>query len=227
MEATSVLSDLAKAEIDELAKDGIIPTAAEIVKINYLACRVETPEARMHLARGRPVFVGKVALWPLTMRAISWLDLNLRGLDKFTRACALGYAMCYGHSEGSELDIPADAIPGVVKAWFLNLRCTRKQYDEAIKQVDAQDRQLEQPKNPNGKPMTLGDFSAFLVSIAGGTPDFWERRCAMGYCVASLNMRLVQNNADGKASAFDPFIVANRALGWYTDRLRKKYLVKL
>lgn len=223
MQATGVLSDSARAEIDALLKDGITPTPAEIVLLNYLGQRVETPETRMYLARGRPVFVGGVTLWPLTMVAFDWLDRVRPGMDAWGRECAVGYAMCHGRGDGNELLLEGAQAEKAVKDWFKTLRCTRREYDEALAQVDAQDQRLELPKDPTGKTMTIGDFSAFLSSACGGLPEFWERRCAVGYACAVLSMFVLQNHADKRPCAQDPKIMAIRALGYAAEKIRKRH----
>jgi hypothetical protein len=69
--------------------------------------------------------------------------------------------------------------------------------------------------------MGIGDFSAFLASACGATPDFWERRCAASYCHAVLDALVRQNRADDKPSISDPRIQADRALGWAVEKIRQ------
>jgi hypothetical protein len=70
--------------------------------------------------------------------------------------------------------------------------------------------------------MSMGDFSAFLSASCGATPDFWERRCSIGYALQVLNQIARQNAADGKPTANDPKIIAQRALGWAAEKIRNR-----
>ena len=63
--AHATLADLARAEIDALAADGIACTPDDVVLLNAIALEIETPAHLQSLSRGTPVFVGGVALWPL------------------------------------------------------------------------------------------------------------------------------------------------------------------
>lgn len=224
MRATGVLSDMARAEIADLAAVGIIPTPDEVVMIDYLAKRVETPEVRLNLARGRPVFLGRVALWPLTLYAVDFLDRIAPHLPAADHGYAVAYAMAFGYSERGELDIGPAEARAKIRAWAAGLRCTRRQIEEAVRQVDAEDQAPEIPKDPTGKPMTLGECSAFLAATNGASPEFWERRCAHTYAAATMTMFILQNNADGQPTKNDPKIRAELALGLYVEKLKRKYL---
>jgi hypothetical protein len=223
MQLTSVLSESARAEIETLSGEGIILTPEEVVALNYVGHRLDTLESRMLLSRGRPVMVGQAVLWPLTLYAAEWLDRVKQDLKPFERSCLLGYAMAHGRSAGPELDVEGRAAVKAATRWFWSLKCTRREYDEALAQVDAQDQQLELPPDPTGKPMSVGDFSVFLSTVAGGTPDFWERRCSIGYACAVLSMVILQNHADKHPCVHDPRIKGERAMGWLSERIRKRH----
>lgn len=221
MQESAKLCSLARGEIDALLADGITPTPEEIVEINALAWRIVNPETRRLLARGRPVSIGGYYLWPLTMRAIDWLEANECDLDKVTPA--LGYAMCYGRSESSELDVYGIEAEKAVKAWFRSLRVHMNEFIEAVSQVDAQDTKPELPPDPTGKPMTLGDFSCFLSATCGGNADFWERRVSLSYGLSVLSMIVQQNHADKRPCAQDPRIIAERAMGFAVEKIRARH----
>lgn len=220
MDHTATLNELARAEIDALVRDGITPTPDEVVAINALGWSIHTPETRRLLARGRPVPLGGVMLWPLTMRAVDWLQRNQIRLD--TVSPAMGYAMAFGRSDGPEMDSEGRAAHDAVNAWFKALRVTRAEFAEAVRQVDEQDRQPAVPVDPDGKPMTLGDFSAFLSAACGADPEFWERRCSVSYCNSVLTHVVLQNWADKRPCAQDPRIIAERAMGHLIEQIRAK-----
>jgi hypothetical protein len=218
MDDTAKLNDLARAEIAALERDGIRLTPDEIVEINALGWAVQTPETRRLLSRGRPVPLAGEWLWPLTMRAVEWLDRNGYALDRVTPA--IGYAMAFGRSDGQEMDTEGRAAERAVKRWFSGLKCTLAEFGEAVQQVDNQDAKPETPPDPSGKPMTLGDLSAFLTATCGGDADFWERRCSLSFCLSTISMYMAQNAAEKRPSSGDPRIIAERALGYAIERVR-------
>ena len=221
MQDLAKLSELAEAEIETLRADGIDLTPAEIIEINALGWAVESPETRRLLARGAPVAIGGVYLWPMSLYAQDWFDrvgCKMGGLRRQTYAMA--YAMTHGRDDGEPLAMSGLKAELVVLAWGLCLKCTFGELNVAISQILQQDEDAEQPPSETGG-MTMGDFSAFLAAACGGDPDFWERRCAAGYTHAVLDCLCRQNSADGKKTMADPRIRAERALGWAIEKIKK------
>ena len=221
MQDLAKLSELAEAEIESLRADGIDLTPAEIVEINALGWAVESPETRRLLARGAPVAIGGVYLWPMSLYAQDWFDrvgCEMGGLRRQTYAMA--YAMAHGRDEGEPLAMSGRKAELVALAWGLCLKCTFGELNVAISQILQQDEDAEQPPSETGG-MTMGDFSAFLAAACGGDPDFWERRCASGYTHAVLDALCRQNSAEGHKTMADPRIKAERALGWAVEKIKK------
>lgn len=213
------LSGLARAEIDALEADGIILTAEEVVRINALAWNVEMPEVRKSLSRGVPVFVGGVTLWPMTIYGGDWIE-RTRFPKKF-RTVALAYAMHKGRDEGG-LDIDGREAVKAVSAWLKRLRCTKKELHAAMAQIIQQDEGYDLPPSiGTSKTLDKGEFISLLSSLAGGTPEFWERRVSSSYAFSMLSTVMRQNAADGIGSNKDDTLRAERCLGWYLDRVRK------
>ena len=223
MRECSTLTDLAQAEIDALQADGIALTPAEIVKINWLATQVETPEHRMLYARGCPVFVGGVILWPMTARAAEWFKRTGLAMPASLHERALAYALAYGRSDGTELDRIGRVAESAVKAWAVRLTCTDRELTQAASQIIAQTETDEMPpvENASQDGMTAGDMSAFLCAAAGGTADMWERQVSSAYVLAVLRSIIAQNRADDRPVAGDARIDANKALGWYCHLIRE------
>lgn len=241
MQDLAKLSELAEAEIETLRADGIDLTPAEIIELNALGHAVESPETRRLLARGAPVEVGGVFLWPMSLYAQEWFNRVGCHLTGNTRqAYALGYAMAHGRNDDEPpktlwdllkllwkgktthepLAIEGREAEKVVSRWANSLKCTFGELSVAISQILQQDEDAEQPPEETGG-MTMGDFSAFLAAACGGDPDFWERRCAAGYTHAVLDCVVRQNSADGKKTMADPRIKAERALGWFCEKIKK------
>lgn len=221
MDETSNLNSLAKAEIEKLESEGIKPTPEDVVELNALGWAIHTPETRRLLSRGRPIPLGSHWLWPLTMRAVEWMKENGYPLDTITPA--MGYAMAHGRSEGHELDTTGRQADKAVKGWFRSLRVTRNEFVEAVQQVDAQESRPTLPPNPDGKPMSLGDFCAFLSFTCGADPEFWERRCSIGFCFAMMATRAMQNHHDKHPCAQDPVLIAERAMGYAIEKIRARH----
>jgi len=222
MQDLAKLSDLAAAEIEGLQAEGIVLTPAEIIEINALGWAVESPESRRLLARGVPVEVGGVFLWPLSLYAQEWfgrVGCRLRG--EVRQAYALGFAMAHGRDPGEPLAIEGRTAERIITQWARGLRVTFGELNVAISQVLAQEEEAEQPPGPAGGGMPVGDFSAFLAATAGGDPDFWERRCAAGYAYAVLDAIVRQNSAENRPSMADPRIKAERALGWAIEKIKR------
>lgn len=221
MDDTVKLNSLASAEIEALEADGIRLTPEEIVELNALAWEVHNPKTRLSLSRGRPVMLSGHFLWPLTMRAVEWMQENKFDITQITPA--MGYAMVFGRSDGPELDAYGDEAEKAVKRWFRGLRATTSEFVEAVRQVDTQEIKPETPPDPSGRPMTLGDLSAFLVATCGADADFWERRCSMSYALSVLSMFIIHNHADKRPCAQDPKIIAERALGFAIEKIRARH----
>lgn len=219
MRADEKLNDLAAAEIADLETQGITLTPAEIVQLNALGWAIETPWSRRALARGVPVPVGGVTLWPLTLYASDWMERVGSSMDGLASTYALAYAMAYGRCESGELDVDGREAESAVMRWGRRLRCTAEELTVAMEQVVEQDEGHDQPPDEAGNPMPMGDFSAFLAGTCGADPDFWERRCAVGYTLQVLYAVVKQNAADGKPTANDPRIMAERAMGWAVQKI--------
>lgn len=219
MQNCSTLSPYAAEEIAALEAEGITLTPTEIVEINALGWAVQSPETRLLLSRGRPVHVGGAILWPLTLRAVDWLEAN--GFPLTEVSPAMGYAMAYGRSEGPELEIYGRRAKRAVHRWFRRLACTLAEFQEAVIQIDQQEINpvdLQFAGDPGG--MTRGDLVALLCATCGQDADYWERRCSMAHCYAVLTAFNEQNQADGESMVNEPRIMADTAMGRYVRKLK-------
>jgi hypothetical protein len=223
------LSDLARAEINALRRDGVELTPDDVVRINALAWAVETPETRRLLARGVPVFLAeRVALWPLTLYASEWFRRvggNMKHPEVSTgtiRRMALAYAMAFGRSDGPELEIDGDRAARVVYEWAQKLKCTLQEIEVACGECMLQNDDGLSEGIPAGHTIEPGDLSAFMVATCGGSPELWERQVSIGYVNAVLTAFIRQNRADNKPSLADPKMRAERALGLLCLNIRNR-----
>ena len=215
------LSNLAEAEVEALEAEGIRLTAQDVLRINALACRVETPQAALALSRGVPVLVGGAYLWPLTLAASDWFQRvggQLKGVRLQT--LALSYAMAHGREQ-----MPEDSKQALdaVEAWAKRLTCRHSEIIEGIKQIITQE---EQPDTgDDGNPASAGEISVMLAAMTKTDPAIWERQCTLTYALAMLETIVAQNAADGKSTKHDPRIRAERALGLAIAQIRKRHKV--
>jgi hypothetical protein len=224
MQDLAKLSDLARAEIDALEKEGIVVSASDVVLLSALGWAVESPETRRLLARGVPVQVGGVTLWPLSIYASEWFDrvgCHIGGQEAQTYA--LAYAMAHSYEGGEAFDLAPDEARKALIKWGRGLRCTAKALTLAISDVLRQDEQPEVPLR-DGKSMSHGEFAAMLATRLPGGYEFWERRCAVGFVFAALHAMAQQNAADGKPIDSDPRLRAERALGLAVENTRRRSL---
>lgn len=224
MRTTAKLSDYAAATIEDLAAEGIQLTPTEIITINALAWEVETPSTRAMLARGIPVPIGGATLWPQTLRAAEWygrVGTSMR--PRWLCSIALGYSMAHGYSEGPELDAVGTKAAMAVLGWYWQLRCRTTALILAMSEVLSQEEEAEQPPDDSTAEMGIGEFSAALCAASGISADFWERRCSQGYAFATLSALAAHAETESKQLSSEPTLRAERAMGWYEEKLKRKY----
>jgi len=230
------LSDLARAELETLAAEGIVPSWDDVAELNALGWQVETPETRRELARGSPVSVGGVTLRPLTLAGWAWFERV--GEQCRDQNAALAYAMAHGanvcrersgwrllfdllrgKAGESELDC---ATPIDVWEWRRKIRATERELVLAVAEVIDQDRGPELP--PRKDSPGLADLSAVIVAAVGGDPDTWERQVRIGY-VGEVMAAVArsQGTGDGKPDPNDPRIQAQAAIIWAVKKIRQRH----
>lgn len=212
------LESLAAAEIDQLRRDGIEPTAHEIVHIIALVARTNNPRARLSLARGKPVVVGGVTLWPMTLASHVWYEAIGEQLNVDLRVLALAYAMAFGRRE-----LPYDiaVVRNTLKEWKRDLRCTEQELIEAISQIQGQARWATDEARHRRKPADAGRISMMLASLTGTDPKIWEYRCTLSYSLAALDTVLAR--AANQDSVDADYIRAEKALGLHLKRIRNRH----
>ena len=218
----STLCDVAEGELSALEAEGFELSWSDIVEINYLSHCVESPEGRIALSRGNPVFAGDVALWPMTLYGNDWfnrISVNLPG--ERLKTLSLAYAMANGR-EDLECSYPVLIIR--LNKLYRSLKCTHNELKEVIEHVLNQDAEPDQPpqKETANKRMSVGEFSAYLFATCGESPEFWERRCSFGYALDMLSVIAQQDRADGKTLKDDQRIKAEISLGWAVEKIRRR-----
>lgn len=220
------MSDLARGELADLRAAGVSPTDDEIVRLNALAWAVESPPSRMLLARGLPVQVGGVTLWPLTLQAADWWERERASMSIPDQEAALGYAMAHGRADDGPLLLSGRAAEKAVRSWRKGLRCTARELGEASAQIMSQLEGDEAPPALDGSTpdgLSPGDLSAFLTASVGGPPGMWEREVCIPYALAVMREIVRQNRADDKPCRADGRLEAIRALGWEIEKIKRRH----
>jgi len=209
------LSDLARAELEALAAEGIVPSWDDVAELNALGWQVETPETRRELARGSPVPVGGVTLRPLTLAGWAWFERV--GEQCRDQNAALAYAMAHGSD--AALD---DMTAANVREWRRKIRATERELVLAVAEVIDQDRGPELPTRKDSPG--LADLSAVIVAAVGGDPATWERQVRIGY-VGEVMAAVArsQGTCDGKPDPNDPRIQAQAAIIWAVKKIRQRH----
>jgi len=213
------LSDLAAESIETLSAEGVKVTPHDVLHIAALADLVMTPTLRLSLARGKPVPVGGVTLWPLTLAAAGWWNtIGERLISRTVKTWALAFAM----AEGRRL-LPYDMLTAYkeILIWGSKLRCRNKELVEAISLVQEQDAIID--TGEKGPKATPGEISLMLTAMTGVKPRVWEYLCSMSYTFALIDAIVDHNSADGTSTKHDPSVKALRALGLAMDRIRERH----
>lgn len=219
------LCDLASAEIEALAGEGIACTPEDVLRIQWLAQQVESPASRMALSRGSPVHVGGAVLWPLTIAADEWWRSVIPHIDTQTgEVAALAYAMAHCRMQDALDAIPPTRAADISWSWVQRLQCTAGELDEAVRQVRDQDDcgpDVRDPKHAGGDS-SRSNLVAFLVATAGGTPELWERQVAIGYVRQQIEAIRAQEAAEfGGDREVARRISATRTLGLAVEEIRQ------
>lgn len=220
------LSDLAADRIDALLAEGIAPTPAEIVMINALGWEVETPRHRSALARGVPVFIGAVALWPLTLAADSWwrdtMEIH-KGDD--AQMSLLAFAMAHARKQDVLDATPHQDALKAAKRFISGLRCRTRELAIAIGEVLSQDEDLPEINGPRSqdKGLSAGQIVTILCATVGGPPSVWESEVSIGYIREQMRAVAAQQAAECGGSLKDSAMVAaTRQLGLYVEEIRNR-----
>lgn len=203
------LRELARSEIEQLAADGITPTADEIVQLNDLAADVELVGRVDPSAAGSPVRAGNCIMWPFTLASGEWFARVVKCGIFQTRdgtRNALAFALCTGRTPEAFADlITADDCRAAVNKWVLRAGMTAAEREDAILRV------VPEIGNPHtaskdGKPDTDGDgvdgLLADLVSGSGLPADYWRGQL-QGHAVKCLQAIYRQASAGAGLSPED------------------------
>jgi len=205
MQDLAKLNDMAQYAIDDLRADGIEPTPAEIVELSALGWGVESPETRRLLARGVPVEIAGVWLWPMSLYAQEWFDRVGCKLAGNAAVFALAYAMAHGRDDGEPLKIEGRTAEKIVTKWGKSLKCTFGELNVAVAQVLQQDETAEIPQKEGGG-LDWEAVTQILISH-----QFVP------------NALLATATSKGRACSGDPRLRANMAFGMAVEKIKERH----
>ena len=216
----SRLTDMARAEIDALAADGITPTPQEVLDIQRLSIDCTAPDsATGSIARGRPTKLGDETIWPPTIAAASFFaEVSTIAADDAERFFALLYACRFGRDADRIYRRGAEALADV-REWRGRIRATADEAVEAMERITA-----DEPPAPEGREPDISataDMALRAAALAGGSPEMWETQCSIRSVARVLDIIWAQKLAENKSAKGDPRIVAVRRLGEYVLALKK------
>ncbi len=217
------LTDVARAELETLAADGITPDPQEVLDIQRLSLDCEKPDAALgSLARGRPVVIGSETVWPATIAAATFFeDVGPLARDDTERFFILVYACRFGRDASRIYERGEEAVRNV-RAWKRRLRCTPAEVLEAFEKLTAG----ALPDTGEIDKAAWHDFVSDLAlrasALCGGKPEEWETHCSIPAVARIVDIAWGQKLATGGSAKHDPRIEATRRLGKYVLALRKK-----
>jgi hypothetical protein len=212
------LSDHAAHRIEELTAEGVTVTYADAVMINAICWEMRGVGGDdCGLSRGRPVCVGNVMLWPLTVQALHALDaIDTDGMSDETQAYTLAYIMAHARTAGAfDGGISADNVT----LWASQLTCTAGELASGIVEVNRQSAGYETESNAGAAKTDLADLVMTLQRLFGETAEYWEREVSASYAT-----RLIMEEAVARSgkSGNPKTVMLTKALGNYINEMRRR-----
>jgi hypothetical protein len=210
------LSDLALNELQGLKDDGINPTWDQIVQINDLCRKVETPKLTQVSVTGKPERINGRTLWPLTLQAGEWYAWACDELDEANLLIALSYA----HEHAREPDAFAELYDVVESGKVLGqyqkgLNVTISELLKAVHTLNDSDVEPVE----DSKQVDREEIIAGLVAKTGIPPDYWKNRVSIDYISSQIDA-INDMEGDGNAQK-SKYIESEKALGRALMEIRK------
>lgn len=177
----SNVAEIAQAEIERLKADGIECTLEEIVWLNDLGRKVESPAGRVDYAlAGFPIRCGNLVLWPFSIASGNWFDAVCKMFKtEAMQLYCLGFAFANARNPDVQWETLNDyhGVRDTVNSWALHTGCTAAELKAAISRVLPQ---MDYPhpikakaRNDEPKPTS---FIADLVAGTGLSAEYWQNK---------------------------------------------------
>ena len=212
----SNVAQIAQAEISQIQNEGIQPTLEEIVWLNQLGQKVESPGSETDpVLAGSPVKCGNVYLWPFTIQGGEWYDKHATRLfkrEKMQRR-ALGFALAHGRdatlppaytspslrARGAFFSTLVDyeSAKYAVNAWAAQAGCNARELEAAIVRLIPQMQYPHQIKRPPaGDVMSDAQLIAEVTAGTGLPMEYWLAHSS-DYVIMTLTAIYAQQGAGG------------------------------
>ena len=219
------LTDLAESQIEKLKADGLEVTPQEVLDIQSLSLEAIGEFEDGTRINGRPVIVGNVALWPLTIAASIWreeVEELLDDADYNSRLFVLAYCMANGHSKEA-LQTHGKAALKQVYHWAKHLTCSTADLLNAVNEVLGDKPRVtfddgeETDKDHAAGPSYLAETA---LAIFGTNPEIWLYQLSIEAVADILAKHYALNQRGNGASK--KTVEGLRKLSKYVHDLRVK-----
>jgi len=225
------LSELAKAEIQELEEKGLMLTLDQKIWINDLCRKVENPEGSQPcMAIGEPIPAGCTWLWPFTVQAHMWYERVGEWFENDDRAnlFCMAYALAHGRDVGAFTYLnDFKTVKSSVMEWGRKLNCSYDELTNAITAVLGSDDVVvavddDSDEESIERSVNYDDIIAWLVTKVGQTPEFWTVFVSRDYLFKQVHAIHKQEAAQaGEPDPNDPYIIAMKNLGTALIQIKK------
>lgn len=180
-----IFHPLAQAAIDELARDGIVPTADEAVWIYHAAKKHIDTGRNREVSLDYPVRCGNTALWPLSLGAIEWLRVHRDWIagEGYFQTCAFAYILANSRRPEILAAITSQSTAILrITAWALTLSASRREMEQAIVKCLG-DEEIEFIEVKGGPARSqecrgFGEIIALLCHHYPASPEYYLWQCS-------------------------------------------------
>lgn len=211
--STTALSELALNELQNLQSEGLNPTWEQVVKVNDLCRKIESPKLAIVTATGKPEILQGRKFWPLTLAAAEWYTWAFSELDDIQ----LAFALLYAHEHARE-DVFADMYDPEYAAKRLSeyKKTLTFTMSEALLLL-GQLHEGEESKE-SGKKTDQEELIACIVAKTGIPPEYWKHRVSIDYVIKQIDaINAIDGDANGQKAKY---IEAEKALGKYLMEIK-------
>jgi len=213
------LSDLAAQRISELESEGVEVTPSDVVMINAI-CWAQRGVGvdGVGLSRGRPVKVGNVTLWPMTIQGLHAVDeIDTEYMDDENQLYSLAYILAHGRESGAfDYGVDSDSV----FAWAKTLTCTIDELSAALAEINRQSEDFETGfKSKTNDSSNPADLAAAAQRMFGETAEYWEREVSASYTIRQIIEKASETTSE-KTSPKS--VMLTRALCYYISTMRAR-----
>ena len=218
------LTDLASSEIERLEADGIHVTPQQVLYIQQLSLDVVSPVDGISLARGVPMRVGNVVLWPPTVASYVFFSKvdERQDISPRMKLYSLAYAMCYAHDADK---VCQDVDLKAIRKWSRHLCCRVEELAAAVTEILGDGAKPVEKKIKDDKDLrySVAAMAQEAAILCGGSIEQWEYQCTIPY-VAEMIKRAIRIKRALEGNELKESDEALRKLTIYTFQIRQEAL---